>query len=114
MPLELEDFVPLRKKPNMTEFLTSETGWLSVTNISLGVAVIVCLVAVGRVIIQDLRARAVARRRLRNERDRSELLLSSLGITMADGGEPIDENLIKAQRRPPEEDDPPNVIRSDN
>jgi hypothetical protein len=98
----------------VSELLNSETSWLNLTNIALGLAVLVCVVAVGRVVIHDLRVRVTARRRRPIVQDDHAFSLSSLGITMADGGEPIDENSITPKRQPSQDDDPPSVIRSDD
>ncbi len=98
----------------MTELLSSDTGWLNITNIALGVAVLVCFAAVGRVVIQELRLRVAVRARRPVADDDHAFALSSLGITMADGGVPIDENSTAARPRKPAEEDPPNVLRSDN
>ena len=92
----------------------SETGWLNVVNISLGLAVLVCLLAVGRMVIQDLRNRATSRAHKLAVHINKTFTLSSLGITMADGGEPIDENAIRDKRDQARNEDPPNIIRSDN
>ena len=98
----------------MTEILNSESGWLNLTNILLGVAVLACIVVVAKVIIQDVRVRVAARSRRPIVQDDHAFTLSSLGITMADGGERIDEKTIKSRGRQTPDDDPPNVDRSDN
>jgi hypothetical protein len=78
-----------------------ETFWLSVTNLGLGIVVLVCIGAVAIGVIQELNAR----RRLRAEmngidRELRDLVsdfdghafdVPGLGLTMADGGEPIDD-----------------------
>jgi biotin synthase-like enzyme len=94
------------------DFLNSETMWLNLTNATLGVVTLVCLVAVARIFIPELFAILAAKRaRVAVENDSHAFDLSGLGITMADGGERIDES---ARRRSDQDDDPPNIIRSTN
>jgi hypothetical protein len=73
------------------------TYWLNVTNIALGVMVLVCCVAVAFGVVQELaakRKKSAATSRL--DREVSDLVASydghafhipELGLTMADGGE---------------------------
>jgi hypothetical protein len=98
----------------VSDFLNSETGWLNLTNAVLGIVVLVCLVVVGRAVIKELYVRAAKRSRMPLEHDKHAFSLQSLGITMADGGEAINEN--KDVRIPSQPDivDPPNIVRSDN
>jgi hypothetical protein len=75
-----------------------ETYWLNVTNLGLGIVVLLCVAAVAFGVLQEL----YARRRLRTnamDREVKDLVSSfdghifdvpGLGLTMADGGEPID------------------------
>lgn len=77
------------------------TYWLTVTNAVLGLVVLVCCVAVGIGIVQELaarRRRAAAMSKL--DREVSDLVsafdghafqVPGLGVTMADGGEKLDE-----------------------
>jgi len=91
----------------------SETGWLGLMNIALGLAVLVCLFALGRVLLRELRGRLAKHPSLAFKRDGHPLNLESLGITLHDGGEPINETTRRAARNSGS-DDPPNIIRSDN
>lgn len=89
--------------------------WLNLTNAMLGLVTLICLVAVGRIIIPELLAKLAARRaRVRVEEDSHAFDLSGLGITMADGGERLDETSYSAYRSSDQDDDPPNIIRSEN
>ncbi len=97
----------------MNELLNSESGWLNLTNLALGIAVLACVVAVGRVVIQDLRVWLAVRRRKPLFQDDHAFSLSSLGITMADGGEPLNEKPIPPNHRA-SDDDPPGIIRSED
>lgn len=99
----------------MFDFLNSETMWLNLTNATLGLVTLVCLVAVARIFIPELLAKLAAKRaRVAVENDSHAFDLSGLGITMADGGERIDESTHAARRSSDQDDDPPNIIRSTN
>ena len=76
-----------------------QTFWLNITNAALGVVVLISIAAVAIGVVQEL----YARRRLRtNGLDREvrdlvadfhsghALNVPGLGLTMADGGEPVD------------------------
>ena len=97
----------------MSELLDSETGLLNVTNVVLGLAVLACILLVGRVMIQEMRAWASAKVRNNIAQDDHAFDLSSLGITMADGGEPINEKTRGVRKPPTAPDDPRNIVRSD-
>jgi len=59
--------------------------WLNVTNIALGVATLVFVVAVAVAVVQAVRRRLRRRRGLKEEVGHS-VFVSDVGITMADGG----------------------------
>jgi len=77
------------------------TYWLTVTNVVLGLVVLVCCVAVAVGVVQELAARrrkAVAASEL--DREVADLVsaygghafqVPGLGVTMADGGEKLDD-----------------------
>ena len=78
-----------------------ETLWLNLTNLGLGLVVLLCLGAVAIGVIQELEARRRKRAELKSlDKEVSELVASyqdghafdvpGLGLTMADGGEPMD------------------------
>jgi tetrahydromethanopterin S-methyltransferase subunit D len=79
--------------------IDSETLWLNVMNGALGIVVLICLaVIVGGVIYEFAvrsRRRAAIVRNADNEvramLDNHSFNVPGLGLTMADGGEPIDE-----------------------
>lgn len=99
----------------MFDFLDSETMWLNLTNATLGLVTLICLVAVGQVILPELLARFAAKRAtVPVQEDSHAFDLSGLGITMADGGERIDESVHAVRRDAGQDDDPPNIIRSVN
>jgi hypothetical protein len=82
-----------------------ETLWLNVTNIALGVVTAACLLALGSVVIKDILGTVRSRARVPAD-DAHELVLSDLGVTMADGGEKLDER--KAARDGQAGEDPAN------
>lgn len=72
------------------------TYWLTVTNIALGVVVLICCVAVAVGVLQELAAKHKKSAAL--DREVSDLVASfdghafnvpGLGVTMADGGEEL-------------------------
>jgi hypothetical protein len=76
------------------------TYWLNVTNIALGVVVLICCIAVGIGVLQELAARSKKRAALSKlDREVADLVASisdghafnvpGLGVTMADGGEEL-------------------------
>jgi hypothetical protein len=77
-----------------------QTMWLNWINLSLGLVTLVCFAAIGYGLLQDLRARA--RKPAREQSAKSALQdlarsfdghsfdMPGLGLTMADGGEPLD------------------------
>ncbi|HEX3745747.1 MAG TPA: hypothetical protein VHW09_17515 [Bryobacteraceae bacterium] len=78
----------------------SSTLWLTVTNIALGAVTLICMVAVGIGIIQELAARAKKRTTISQlDQEVNDLVASfqdghafhipTLGVTMADGGEEL-------------------------
>lgn len=72
-----------------------ETHWLIVTNVVLGLVVVLCVVIMAGGIVYEIAARRRKRRRMEAEIDRDMRRLNddhafsvpALGITMADGGE---------------------------
>jgi hypothetical protein len=76
------------------------TYWLTVTNIGLGLAVIICMVLFGIGVVQEMAARrkkkaalsgldAEVARLVASFRDGHAFDNPSLGVTMADGGEEL-------------------------
>jgi hypothetical protein len=97
----------------MDLFNDPETLWLNLTNLGLGLVTIVCLAVVGRAIAVDIIVRA--RNRALAKADDHAMVVPGLGLTMADGGEPIARKVRKTERQEPgTDDDPPNIIRSLN
>ena len=78
----------------MLALLLSDEAWLNATNALLGIVAAVAVVAIGGAIFHDVltkyRQRVAARRHF--VFDQHALHVPELGLTMADGGEPIDQN----------------------
>jgi hypothetical protein len=84
----------------MFDFSDPELFWLNVTNALLGVVTLVCVLAVGYAVAKELFARAVAwRRATADYTDSHSLVLTDLGITMADGGKPIEQGTVAVSER---------------
>lgn len=72
-----------------------DSTWLNITNLVLGIVVVLCVVVMLGGIAHEFLSRARKRRRIDAELDRDMRLLNDdhafgsphLGITMADGGE---------------------------
>jgi hypothetical protein len=91
----------------------TEMFWLNVTNISLGLVTLVCIAAVVAVTVRELAMRR-SRVRIPVSSDDHAFALADLGITMADGGEKVDERTILGQRDSHEDNDQSNICRSNN
>ena len=76
----------------MIDFGSSESIWLSLTNIGLGVVTLVCLALVAVAVVRALTARARQRSAAPEEHDVHTLTVPELGTTMADGGHRIDRD----------------------
>ncbi len=88
------------------------TFWLNVTNIALGVITLICCVAVGRGLYQEIVVRL--KKRVPVSADDHAFSVPGLGITMADGGERLDKNTQKRDNNVPAQEDEPNIFRSEN
>lgn len=77
-----------------------QTLWLNVVNLGLGLVTLACIAAIGYGVLQDLRERAKKRASARvSDRQVADLVsgfgshsfdMPGLGLTMADGGEPLE------------------------
>ena len=97
----------------MFQSMDSETLWLTITNVSLGIVTLVCLIAVGVVVAKEIFADVRSKVKIPQLQDDHSFMLHDLGITMADGGKPINEK-ENAKKFSTEDDDESNIIRSDN
>jgi hypothetical protein len=78
-----------------------ETFWLNATNIVLGVVTLVCIAAMATGLYQDVKARVLARRTVPAHADDHAFVVPALGLTMADGGERVDEKTTSPAPRTP-------------
>jgi hypothetical protein len=92
----------------------SESLWLDITNVLIGLMTIIILYVVGRVTYKEIRIRAANRVRVPWEKDSHAFRISDLGITMADGGERIDEKKKNILPHFQDGDDPPNIESANN
>jgi hypothetical protein len=69
----------------MFDFSNPETVWLNVTNLSLGLVTLVAVVGVGIVLAKELWGRL----KVEVPSTGHTLVHPELGLTMADGGEPV-------------------------
>jgi hypothetical protein len=87
------------------DWTDSQTLWLNLTNLTLGIVTLICIAAVAYGVAQELFARRRVRQSLDDEvrqltagiSDPYTMQVPGLGLTMADGGEPIDP---KKEKRP--------------
>ncbi len=106
----------------MTHLIVPDTIWLTVANIFLGVSTFACFLAIAGAVVGEVTLRLRARRQLRKGGGAAHsLLVTELGIRMADGGEPVNERIplfISREghiNRPDSEDlEEPNITRSSN
>jgi hypothetical protein len=92
--------------------MDSETMWLTLTNIGLGVVTLACVIAVGMVIAKEIFADVRSKVRVPQLQDDHSFMLDDLGITMADGGKRIDEK--DQAKKYNLEEDAENIQRSEN
>ncbi len=72
----------------MFELSTPDTFWLDVTNVALGLVTLACVCVVLQGLVGELRFRL---RRRAQVPDDHAFLTPDLGLTMADGGERVEE-----------------------
>jgi hypothetical protein len=75
------------------------TFWLNVTNIALGIITLICCAAVGYGVLQEVRVRQRKRKSNLVEADDHSLIVTDLGITMADGGLPVKEKPLAVSEK---------------
>jgi hypothetical protein len=81
----------------MFDWSDPNTYWLNVTDIVLGLVVLACIAFVGQAVLREAFARLSARFTL--PQDRHALAVPELGLTMADGGEPVDSKKTDSRTR---------------
>ena len=70
----------------------NDTFWLNFTNIALGLVTLVCVIAVAAGVLQELGHRLAHGKKLADDH---AFETPELGLTMADGGERLDESKKK-------------------
>jgi len=88
----------------------SQTLWLNVVNLSLGLVTLACIAAIGYGVLQDVRERLKKRAGAGvTNREVADLMnglgghafdMPGLGLTMADGGEPLEKPAQSAKTSP--------------
>lgn len=96
----------------MFNSMDSETLWLTITNVGLGIVTLICLIAVGIVVSKEIFADVRSKVRIPQLQDDHSFMLRDLGITMADGGKLIDEK--EHAKKFDSDDDEQNIQRSEN
>lgn len=69
----------------------SEILWLNLTNAGLGLATLAGIAALAWAVLRDLREKAKSRAAV-HDLDPHAAFIPELGLTMADGGEKVDED----------------------
>ena len=79
----------------------SQTLWLTLTNLALGIVTLLALVVVGFGVAQEVLAKRRRARELAgmDEEVRHLLHVPELGLTMADGGEPLPDPNAPERKR---------------
>jgi len=73
----------------MFDWNDPNTFWLNITDIVLGVVTLACVAFVAQAMFREVYARLANRIAIRTHEDAHALALPELGLTMADGGEPV-------------------------
>ena len=75
-----------------------ETFWLNVTNLALGLVTLSALLVLGYAIGREVLERVRARSTVPATGDAHSFLHPELGLTMADGGEPVKTEEVKGTK----------------
>ncbi len=71
---------------------------LDIIDIVLGATTIYLMCVVGRQMVSEILERRAKRKILQHKREEDTLVVTNVGITMADGGEPLDQKSGKEKR----------------
>jgi hypothetical protein len=77
------------EKKDMFNWSDPNTFWLNITDIVLGVVTLACLAFVAQAVAKEVYSRLAARLPARLRHDSHAFNVPELGLTMADGGEPV-------------------------
>jgi hypothetical protein len=76
----------------MLQLIDPQTFWVNATNLVLGVVTLCCVALIGSVVINEILERTAARLAARLRDDDHAIRVGDLGMTMADGGERVDDD----------------------
>jgi hypothetical protein len=74
-----------------TDFFNPETVWINLTNLTLGIVTLACVLAVAWGVAAEVLVRLRKRAESLIPADDHAFAVPGLGLTMADGGEKIEE-----------------------
>lgn len=75
-------------------FTYDEVFWLNVTNMVLGLATLICLLVIGYAVFKEIRGRVKANAEETSVADDHTFVIDGLGVTMADGGEKTNSDVM--------------------
>jgi hypothetical protein len=73
----------------MFDWSDPNTYWLNITDIALGAVTLVCVALVAQAVLREVLARVRNRIPAALRQDSHAFAVPELGLTMADGGEPV-------------------------
>lgn len=73
-------------------FTYDQVFWLNVTNLALGLVTLACVLMIGYAAFKEIRERARAKAAATAAVDDHAFVVNGLGVTMADGGEKLDDD----------------------
>jgi hypothetical protein len=88
------------RRKNMFDWSDPNTLWLNITDIALGIVTLACLAFVAQAAFREVYARLANRLPARLHEDSHAFHLPELGLTMADGGEPVKPEKKDDRRKP--------------
>jgi hypothetical protein len=74
----------------MWDFLNANEFWLLFVNAILGLTTLICMLVIGRVAIREIVEKRNVGKWLKELDDDHAFVVSDLGVTMADGGERVE------------------------
>ncbi len=73
-------------------FTYDQVFWLNVTNLVLGLVTLACVLVIGYAAFKEIRERSRAKASAAAAVDDHAFVVNGLGVTMADGGEKVDDD----------------------
>jgi len=80
----------------MFDFSDPQTVWINTTNLVLGLVTLCCTALLGSVVVNEVLERVFGRLAAKGAADTHTIGVRDLGLTMADGGERVDDDDDKA------------------